>query len=178
MASAAKSTDERKNNSKSDSKDKITLISSDNKKFKTTSKAMKICGMISAMTSFEESNEHVFDDIHSEELSRLVEFCELYVEHPFRVTKPIIVKSIKQLFPKQYYDIFNITLKELVKLANVAQKQMCESLVDACSAAISVYIQILPTDELRLMFGVKDDLTKKKDEILKKKYTEVVSPPC
>jgi hypothetical protein len=178
MASATNSTDERKNNYKDESKDKITLVSSDNKKFETTRKSMEICDMISAMISFEESNKHTFDDIHSEELSRLVEFCELFVEHPFNITKPVIENSIKKIFPKQYYDIFNIPSEELVKLANVARKQMCEPLVDACSATIAISIKNLPIDELRVIFGVKNDLTKKKDEILKKKYTQVVSPPC
>lgn len=180
MASEAKQSDTNPKiaDESKDKESKVTLISSDGKKFEVSSKIVKLCKMINDMMEFNEHSKDItLDKVHSRELNRVITFCELFLNHPFKVNKPVIATKLTQVFPKQFVTLFNITPIELVTLANASDFLQLPSLVDACAVSIALSINGKTTKEIREMYSIKKDLTDEKEAELKKKYTVVIEPP-
>ena len=139
----------------------VTLVSSENTKYKIPVNILYISNMISNMLDYDLSNDD--DDnipllnVNDRCLTKIIEFMKYYHNNKMNdIEKPLKSSDLKQIIQEWYADFIDVEQDFLFELINAANYMDIQPLLNLSCAKVASSIKNKTPEEIRKIFNINN----------------------
>jgi len=149
-----------------DSDDMITIECGNNVSVKALISDISMCNTLQNLFLDCKDNTIYVDQVDSCTMSKIIEYSKYHTKHPYAVNYDIHTSNLSEWDRDfiQRITLDNVNL--IVCAANYLDTKMLTELI--CKYAIAEHIKNMTTPDMRKVFGITDELTKKEEECIRK----------
>lgn len=147
----------------------ITIVSSDDKTFKTKLEALKCCQPIETFFTNEKPEVPCKLAHPGRALEKIIAFCEHYQGQPVPTfEKPIHAKKYEEVIKDEFLcKLLDVPKEQLFEILMATSFLVLKNFEDLVACAIAVKLVGRTTEEIRKDFEIENDFTPEEEKALK-----------
>ena len=149
-----------------DSDDILIIECSDNVSIQALTSDVSMCQTLQNLLIDCKDNTIYVEQVDSGTMSKIIEYSKYHTKHPYPVNYDLQT-SILSEWDRDFIQQINFDKIDLILCAaNYLEAKMLTELI--CKYAIAEHIKNMNTPDMRKVFGITDELTKKEEECIRK----------
>lgn len=161
----------------------VNLISGDGESFTVVAEAAKLSKLVATIYDEEAPEDEVQDiplpNVTKEVLKKITEFMNHFhadsdenKDRVRNIPKPIMSNEMKDIVPEWYAVFLKIPKQEVADILKAANYMNMTELVQLSCATISSWVKCMNPDQIKEVFGIKDDFTEEEIALVKRERKE------